>query len=328
MIYFYLLCFALPLTSSQETSQGVLSNSLSELGSEISEFSSQTADSLTSLNTKLEAEQEFSSDASESLISSRISELEIELSGIDTALSMLTQALAQAEPKCGEKLDCDSCTISESCVWCTIEKRCVNGDSLGPINGECSDFLYESCSYAGCNEYLKCEICISDTTCGWCSIGHVCYSATSTLKGDCEFQYFYHAEGNTECPPFTRITEKTSYNSDEVLQQEIDELLFTKEDINNEIEDLNDIREEIVKESSKVVTIPEGIQIHDYEGIGEVTDSQANTEAENRLEFQEELWLDWANSTSMDLDEMIYDEYDDIIEALEVYQNEDEVELA
>lgn len=321
------LVLLFPVVFSQTTSQGILSGGISDLGFEISDVSSDSYSSLSSLNTKFESEQDFASDTSESLILSRISELNSELLNIESSISTLTAALSLANANCKENTDCNSCTSSEACVWCTIESLCVNGDEYGPLYGECIDYLYDKCSYAGCNEYLECELCISDNACGWCSIGHSCYEATSVLKGDCKFEYFYHAAGNTDCPVYTSPTETLSINSEIILQMEIDQLESIQLALLSEIFDLEETREKIVKEANKEIELPLPNTGKDYSGIGETVDSQANQEKDEELAFQEDLWADWAFEISEDIDDVVTIEYDDVIDALEVYQDNDDILL-
>lgn len=311
--------------SSQQTSQGVLAGSLESLSDKIQEFSTESTDSLTIINQKLDDEQEFKSDTSESLIKSKISELEDELQSIAENLESLQAALEISSTNCGENLDCKSCTGSEKCVWCNVDKICVNGDFYGPMNGECGDYNWAGCTFPGCEEYLDCQTCIGDTGCGWCTIGHFCYEGSAVLKGDCDFEYYYHAEGNTQCPEFLPMSSVTSINTEAILQQKIDELLYIEDQINFEIYELEEKREDIVKEANKGGDIIQGIEVSDFEGIIDVADQQAIEEDEDELLFQELLWDSWANNTIEGITEDVDEDFDDIIIALEKFQDNDEV---
>ena len=308
------------LSLSQQSSQGILSSSVADLGSEIKDFSSQSSSSFSSLNAKLEAEQDYIADASEYLISSKTYELNSQLDIINANIETIDAALSVVLLECDKNFNCTACTFSQSCIWCTVEKMCVYGDSQGPINGECSEFLYDICSYPGCEEYQDCETCISDTSCGWCSIGHMCYEATSVLKGDCEFEHFYHSEGNTQCPAYTPRSKGAIIDTEIALQEEKNKLLSMKNEIELEIEYLEEIRKDIVAEASKTITIPSGIQGEDYTGIVDVTDQQAEIEKENKIASEQAIWDNWANQTEERTKDLFDEEYTEIIKALQNYE--------
>ena len=302
---------------SQKTSQGVLSSGTEQLGSEIKDLSSQSLSSLSSLNTKLESENSYIGDVSEVLINAKITELEIQLEKIEDLLSDLNKQLETAALHCEDNLECGQCTALQNCVWCTIEKICVPGNSEGPDQGECSDFLYKACSYPGCEEYVDCEPCIGDTSCGWCSIGHLCYEATAVLKGDCSFKYFYHSEGNTDCPVNT-LKAETGYSNDElILEKEIDELSYIENMISQEIQDLD--RKDIVKDASKSFIISDEFEGEDYDGIVNETDTLAENEKNQRLKFQENLWNQFVNTTDNDLEEAISEDYEKVLDVIGEY---------
>eukprot|EP00927_Polykrikos_kofoidii_P055847 TRINITY_DN50034_c0_g1_i1.p1 TRINITY_DN50034_c0_g1~~TRINITY_DN50034_c0_g1_i1.p1 ORF type:complete len:205 (-),score=32.16 TRINITY_DN50034_c0_g1_i1:103-717(-) len=40
---------------------------------------------------------------------------------------------------------CGDCVACPTCVWCEVEQRCVLGDSVGPLHGDCSLFRFGKC---------------------------------------------------------------------------------------------------------------------------------------------------------------------------------------
>lgn len=320
------LYFIIVTTQAQETSQGVLATAIEELGEQTSEFSSQSSAAFRSLNTKLETEQNFTSSTSESLISSKIAELKTEYDKISEKLGPLRASYEKAAKNCNEHLTCNSCKTSESCVWCTVEEKCVNGDEYGPLDGDCSDYLYQECTYAGCEEYKDCNTCIGDSVCGWCNIGHICYEGTELLKGDCSFKYYYHSEGNTDCPEYSE--EETVYNdnAEEVILSEITTLEDILNNIQLEINELEEAKEEIVRKASKKIDIDDSVQLADYDGMTENVDSQAKKEAEEDIEWKKKLWENWKEQVDEEVDEDVQREFDKVIEEINEYMESDSKE--
>ena len=320
----FLLQILQTLALTQETSQGVLATAIEELGEETSQFSTQSSAAFKSLNTKLETEQNFTSSTSESLISSKISELKVEYNKVSAKLGPLRASYEIAAKNCNEHLSCTSCKTSESCVWCTVEQKCVNGDQYGPSDGDCTDYLYQECTYAGCEEYQECSTCIGDSNCGWCSIGHTCYEGTEVLKSDCSFKYYYHSAGNTNCPDYSQQEESDlNDNAEEVILAEIKRLEGVLSDIQTEIEDLEEAKEEIVRKASKKIDLEEDPELADYEGMTGKVDEKAKEETEEELEWKKKLWENWKNQVNEDIDEDIQDEFGEVISEIKEYMKPD-----
>jgi hypothetical protein len=317
MLIFILLIQSLVL--AQETSQGVLATAIEELGEETSQFSAQSSAAFKSLNTKLETEQNFTSSTSESLISSKISELKTEYNKISEELAPLRASYEKAAKNCNEHLSCSSCKTSESCVWCTVEEKCVNGDEYGPTEGDCTDYLYQECTYAGCEEYKDCSTCIGDSNCGWCNIGHTCYEGTEVLKGDCSFKYYYHSAGNTDCPEYTQEESECNDNAEEVILKEINRLEDILNDIQAEIDELEEAKEQIVRKASKKIDLEDDPELAEYEGMTEKVDEKAKKETEEELEWKKKLWENWKNQVNEDIDEDIQEEFDEVIGEINEY---------
>jgi Plexin repeat len=285
----------------QETSQGVLSSAIAEVNEELLDLSNQTYASLSSLNDKLESEREFMSDTSELLIKERIDALKSQLNTTQSSLDSLNDEYNEALLDCEQYLNCDSCTGADSCVWCTVEKVCVEGDTYGPTGGNCTDYMYEECSYPGCEGYTTCDLCISDSDCGWCSIGHVCYEATYILKGDCKFEYFYHIEGNYDCPDYTPSNSTNPSPKSLQLKKQIDQLNDQKNNILQDISNLEQAQSNIVKESRVKKPIPDLPSFSDLGNIVDVTDYLANYETSSNRDFQNQLIDYWGEFTSSEI---------------------------
>ena len=147
----------------------------------------------------------------------------------------------------------------------------------------------------------------------------MCYEATAVLKGDCSFKYFYHSEGNTDCPVNT-LKAETGYSNDElILEKEIDELSYIENMISQEIQDLDQARKDIVKDASKSFIISDEFEGEDYDGIVNETDTLAENEKNQRLKFQENLWNQFVNTTDNDLEEAISEDYEKVLDVIGEY---------
>lgn len=322
MIRFFFFCFYFihfSFALKQSTSQGLLAAEIEAIGEQTADFSNQASDAFKSLNKKFESEQNFTSSTSEALISSKITELETEYARVEAKLQPLRDLYVKESKNCKEHLSCDTCKTSKSCVWCTVEEKCVNGDEQGPTEGDCSDYLYQECSYPGCEEYQDCESCISDPVCGWCSIGHSCYESTSIEIGDCDFEYFYHSEGNTSCPAYQAKVSTYSDNTDEVLLSEIQSLESILQDISSEIEYLKDCKSEIVRKASDKIEVESAPELSSYEGISNQTDDQAVKEKQAQEEWQGKLWSQWSTDVNAEINDDIQREFGEVIDEINKY---------
>lgn len=67
----------------------------------------------------------------------------------DVAAVELVMSNDTTNGTCAERLGCDNCTSSSSCVWCESDSKCLDGHWYGP-DGEiitgCSDWRWKQCS--------------------------------------------------------------------------------------------------------------------------------------------------------------------------------------
>eukprot|EP00828_Plagiopyla_frontata_P015693 TRINITY_DN2037_c0_g1_i3.p1 TRINITY_DN2037_c0_g1~~TRINITY_DN2037_c0_g1_i3.p1 ORF type:complete len:564 (-),score=108.23 TRINITY_DN2037_c0_g1_i3:157-1722(-) len=103
--------------------------------------------------------------------------------------------------ECNEIIQCDICVKNKKCGWCEQEKRCVQGDKIGPINEICPFYSFSDCQSPSCGQYNNCSTCLLSPRCGWCrdqqELIEGCIEADETYQGCPEF---FHIKGdNTEC---------------------------------------------------------------------------------------------------------------------------------
>uniref|UniRef100_A0A0G4GDR6 PSI domain-containing protein n=1 Tax=Chromera velia CCMP2878 TaxID=1169474 RepID=A0A0G4GDR6_9ALVE len=84
------------------------------------------------------------------------------------------KSLESLRQKCGGYRGCNKCTDDDDCGWCVLDMTCVPGKKSGPLNGECQNFEFSSCSGLSCEMYTNCEECTSDMQCGWCASAKRC----------------------------------------------------------------------------------------------------------------------------------------------------------
>ena len=65
---------------------------------------------------------------------------------------------SQAPSICSTKTDCDVCTQDPRCGWCIAEKKCVDGDKIGPLYTSCNFYDYGKCSGPACGRYKDCDV--------------------------------------------------------------------------------------------------------------------------------------------------------------------------
>eukprot|EP00744_Colponema_vietnamica_P009003 GILI01012821.1.p1 GENE.GILI01012821.1~~GILI01012821.1.p1 ORF type:complete len:474 (+),score=83.24 GILI01012821.1:185-1423(+) len=103
---------------------------------------------------------------------------------------------------CFNKKSCFDCLKSPQCGWCSLERRCVVGNQMGPLDGSCVFYDYGICSESPCARYDHCESCLRDPHCGWCEAERSCAdgSKTQPSAGTCGFGWL-HKDSNSPCFP-------------------------------------------------------------------------------------------------------------------------------
>ena len=71
------------------------------------------------------------------------------------------KAQLPAETVCSQFLNCGECATNDKCGWCSVEHKCVEGNSKGPLaNADaCSPWEFSTCASRPCNEYSTCRQC-------------------------------------------------------------------------------------------------------------------------------------------------------------------------
>lgn len=93
------------------------------------------------------------------LLTDNLNEKKEELKKLDIQIAQLQASIpTQDVNTCSLHTDCASCAEDTSCGWCTTEKKCVRGDSVGPLFDTCNFYDYHQCSGDACSRYRDCYV--------------------------------------------------------------------------------------------------------------------------------------------------------------------------
>ena len=70
----------------------------------------------------------------------------------------LQRKLPPSESICNEYLECGICNANPKCGWCITQNKCVEGDSIGPLNEPCPLYDYDVCRGFNCASYKNCKV--------------------------------------------------------------------------------------------------------------------------------------------------------------------------
>lgn len=74
--------------------------------------------------------------------------------------------------RCPSYSSCTACTLDSACGYCVVTRKCVRGNSFGPVGGgTCASntYVYGTCA-GSCGQYSSCLTCgAAPVKCGWCS---------------------------------------------------------------------------------------------------------------------------------------------------------------
>jgi len=93
-------------------------------------------------------------------------------------------ASAADSSRCMAASTCGLCTSLPTCGWCPLERRCVEGDKLGPRHTQCALYDFMMCPNLACEERASCSECTVDPTCGWCATTAACISGERSGPSD------------------------------------------------------------------------------------------------------------------------------------------------
>ena len=81
------------------------------------------------------------------------------------------------------------------------EKKCVDGDAIGPLDGSCSLYNYGKCNENPCSGKQRCKDCLENMMCGWCEGSRSCiYGSRDGPSDSCPYG-FLHQEMDKPCIP-------------------------------------------------------------------------------------------------------------------------------
>jgi len=89
-------------------------------------------------------------------------------------------AAVTVQKLCGGASTCTLCTALPECGWCALERRCVEGNKLGPRFAQCVIYDFNHCTDIPCTSRSTCSDCVSDHACGWCAARAACVKGSST----------------------------------------------------------------------------------------------------------------------------------------------------
>ena len=90
---------------------------------------------------------------------------------------------------------CGGCVSTGGCGYCLSTLRCVEGSSLGPVDGSpCPNWLFETPSHCPivpqCDAHPDCGSCAAVEDCAWCASDSKCMTVTEIFNQDCRATVF------------------------------------------------------------------------------------------------------------------------------------------
>ena len=148
-------------TQSDLSSEATIANGIEVTGIDLSKISDEVSKNIYTIDSNIEASTAELSSAFNSILLSRILELQEELDDINSQINELTEEMSLLTLKCQEFSNCLSCTTNSNCVWCN-SGFCTEGDKKGPYHNECSSFIYDDkCPKVSCSSYDACSSCVN-----------------------------------------------------------------------------------------------------------------------------------------------------------------------
>ena len=93
-----------------------------------------------------------------------------------------------------EVQNCTSCAAAQGCGFCLSTLQCVEGDSLGPLDGSpCPSWVVAptTCPIPPtCGEYDSCSACASADDCAWCASENTCLTVSEVFSQNCRGTVF------------------------------------------------------------------------------------------------------------------------------------------
>ncbi|CAD8160623.1 unnamed protein product [Paramecium pentaurelia] len=161
-----------------------------------------------------------------------------ELAGVKQQIKQLKAKIPRLSDKCSKYFTCYDCLQDESCGWCSMEDKCVEGDEKGPQKISCNFYSYKQCNGRQCHKYNTCATCIADPSCGWCIDDNRFMSGCLQQPYDyqgCPRNGWFHLESRQNtCPQQLRKVYEEEFDENSYWSKPLDDSAYVDEEESNE----------------------------------------------------------------------------------------------
>ncbi|CAK71859.1 unnamed protein product (macronuclear) [Paramecium tetraurelia] len=161
-----------------------------------------------------------------------------ELAGIKQQIKQLKAKIPKLSDKCSKFYTCYECLQDESCGWCSMEDKCVEGDEKGPQKISCNFYSYKQCNGRQCHKYNTCATCIADPSCGWCIDDNRYMSGCLQQPYDyqgCPRNGWFHLESRqNSCPQQLRKVYEEEFDENSYWSKPLEDSAYIDEEESNE----------------------------------------------------------------------------------------------
>lgn len=305
-------------SDNSKTGKGSLAEGQERTSVQVESLSSQTDSALEAVSAKLTTTINLTLTAGTAVLRSKIEDKYDDIDDIQERIDEIDQELESMQLACSEVTECGECTSNSKCVWCSVESTCHDGDEYGPTDGECTEYLYESCGGLGCRQYDTCDSCLKDSDCGWCLNQARCNKSSSTDYGGCDQDYFYYSQGsNDQCPSHSHSADRGRDTSErEELEAEKEVLEQEKAQLNSEIDDYDDQVESLEEEAyiAAETYIPEVQTTDDLDGLHETVDDLSQGEYDEEKDHKLTTLADAETTINDNTDVTVQNRTDTVLE--------------
>ncbi|CAD8079053.1 unnamed protein product [Paramecium sonneborni] len=156
-----------------------------------------------------------------------------ELAGVKQQIKQLKAKIPRLSDKCSKYYTCYDCLQDESCGWCSMEDKCVEGDEKGPQKVSCNFYSYKQCNGRQCHKYNTCATCIADPSCGWCIDDNRFMSGCLQQPYDyqgCPRNGWFHLESRqNSCPKQLRKVYEEEFDENSYWSKPLDDSAYVDE---------------------------------------------------------------------------------------------------
>jgi hypothetical protein len=80
-------------------------------------------------------------------INERIFKIEKETEKEEMNHKLSYESIKENDKECMSRVSCNVCVENTNCVWCSLNRKCLPGTSIGPTDGSCSIYFeFKTCS--------------------------------------------------------------------------------------------------------------------------------------------------------------------------------------